>query len=120
MDPLEKPKDTANDYTQIYRASIPGLENVVIPQPPPSYQPILTTQMKPVSRKRDSRESDERQNAGNQVVSPRPLWMRIIVDAMFVPFIQGFMLNIGAHWVRNWRRNGGLLALFKRRSKPTQ
>ncbi|KAJ1646809.1 hypothetical protein J3B02_005376 [Coemansia erecta] len=120
MDALEKPADIIADgrsYNQVYRTSISGLDNIVIPHPPQSYQQANHER----NDKEKTREGDQQQLKEDQVVvSRRSLWMRIIVDAMFVPFIQGFMLNIGTHWVRNWRKSGGLIGLFKRSSKPTQ
>ncbi|KAJ2783315.1 hypothetical protein H4R18_001761 [Coemansia javaensis] len=46
----------------------------------------------------------------------RPWWLRLLVDAMVVPFAQGFMLTLGIHWVRYWRRAGGLVGLFRSRA----
>ncbi|KAJ2692278.1 hypothetical protein H4R19_006184 [Coemansia spiralis] len=45
----------------------------------------------------------------------RPWWMRLLVDAVAVPFLQGFMLTLGVHWIRNWRRAGGLLGVIRGR-----
>ncbi|KAJ2665355.1 hypothetical protein IWW48_000244 [Coemansia sp. RSA 1200] len=48
-----------------------------------------------------------------QPVVARSWWARVLVDAMLVPFVQGFMLNLGVHWVQYWRSTGGLLGLFR-------
>ncbi|KAJ2825831.1 hypothetical protein IWW50_002669 [Coemansia erecta] len=48
----------------------------------------------------------------------RPWWARLLVDSMLVPFVQGFMLNLGIHWVRYWRRGGGLVGVFRGRFGP--
>ncbi|KAJ2501934.1 hypothetical protein GGI11_007754 [Coemansia sp. RSA 2049] len=49
----------------------------------------------------------------HQPVAVRSWWARVLVDAMLVPFVQGFMLNLGVHWVQYWRSTGGLLGLFR-------
>ncbi|KAJ2747965.1 hypothetical protein GGI20_000052 [Coemansia sp. BCRC 34301] len=43
----------------------------------------------------------------------KPWWQRLLIDAMLVPFTQGFMLTLAANWVRYWRQTGGLMGLFR-------
>ncbi|KAJ2617274.1 hypothetical protein H4S08_000375 [Coemansia sp. RSA 1365] len=45
----------------------------------------------------------------------RPWWMRLFLDAVVVPFVQGFMLNLGIHFIKHWRNNGGLVGVFRQR-----
>ncbi|KAJ2377030.1 hypothetical protein GGI05_006923, partial [Coemansia sp. RSA 2603] len=98
---------------RLYTTSIHGLDNVVVPQPPPDSQPSRQIKAEEVTGKRltvlRTRRGEKLAAKQAPPPLPRPWWMRLLVDAMVLPFIQGFMLNIGVHWVRNWRRSGGLL-----------
>ncbi|KAJ2775422.1 hypothetical protein IWQ56_000060 [Coemansia nantahalensis] len=53
--------------------------------------------------------------AGAGPPATRPWWVRLLVDAVAVPFLQGFMLTLGVHWIRRWRRAGGLLGVLRGR-----
>ncbi|KAI7829217.1 hypothetical protein BX661DRAFT_197993 [Kickxella alabastrina] len=102
---------------RLQTANVQGLDNIIIPQPPPP--PTANTTARNSEPRRVSAKHHQltKEPVQQQAVAPRPWWMRLLVDAVFVPFVQGFMLNLGTHWVRNWRRNGGLLGVFRRRKQ---
>ncbi|KAJ1733727.1 hypothetical protein LPJ61_001418 [Coemansia biformis] len=106
-------------------ASTPRLRGVIVPPEDPLYRtwqargehsrtppPAYPTQAR---LGRDPRPGGQLVTYSAQPPSKRPWWVRLLVDSMAVPFLQGFMLTLGVHWIRHWRRSGGLLGIFRGR-----
>ncbi|PIA13788.1 hypothetical protein COEREDRAFT_17358 [Coemansia reversa NRRL 1564] len=105
-----------------------GATNVIVPPTETlyeSWQSVNTVRQEPQPY------SEERHSAGDPEIyhnrmsaisaqkpesEKRPWWMRLFLDAVVVPFVQGFMLNLGIHCIRHWRNNGGLVGVFRRRT----
>ncbi|ORX73909.1 hypothetical protein DL89DRAFT_263916 [Linderina pennispora] len=91
--------DTARHTDTLYSAHVSGIGRVLVPHPPqpqphPAEPPKTTRPLPPLGK---------------------PWWKRLFVDAMLIPFVQGFTLSIATQWARHWRRIGGLVGVIRRR-----
>ncbi|KAJ1841848.1 hypothetical protein LPJ70_004061 [Coemansia sp. RSA 2708] len=113
-------------------ARVQGLNNIIVPPDDTLYQawqvpdtpPGQAPPLYPMTRNGLIEKPDYSSLVS---MAPQPnkksWWVRLLVDSMLVPFVQGFMLNLGIHWVKYWRRSGGLLGVFRgrfgsRRAQP--
>ncbi|KAJ2623403.1 hypothetical protein GGI26_002441 [Coemansia sp. RSA 1358] len=107
----------------IYFTSSQGLDNIILPQNTSLYQEWNANLDRLDASPRNRLQRQPEYSHATKAVQPnpaqiphgRPWWMRLFVDSMLIPFVQGFMLNLGVHWIRSWRRSGGLLGVFRRR-----
>ncbi|KAI8324686.1 hypothetical protein GQ54DRAFT_55372 [Martensiomyces pterosporus] len=97
-------------------ANIQGIGRVVLPPQESLYQQFDRTHADASELTRNGAQGTEK-DAGNDRASVvrKPWWQMLFVDAMLVPFVQGFMLNIAINWARHWRRSGGLVGVIRRR-----
>ncbi|KAJ1780231.1 hypothetical protein LPJ77_000627 [Coemansia sp. RSA 2523] len=118
--------DTVPEHSPLPQvAKIPGLDNIIVPQDtlyqtwqlpntPPNQKPPLYSALLHGTRS-NKHTNDSTLIAHKPQKANRPWWARLLVDSILVPFVQGFMLNLGIHWVHYWRRGGGLMGVFRNR-----
>ncbi|KAJ1666996.1 hypothetical protein IW140_002208 [Coemansia sp. RSA 1813] len=109
---------------EVYIAGVPGLNNSIVPREihyDPKWEDSDASDIldSPPNGKFHrhpiyARKTSRNQTNMVQVAPGRSWWLRLLVDSMLIPFVQGFMLNMGVHWIRYWRGTGGLLGVFRR------
>ncbi|KAJ2331856.1 hypothetical protein GGI00_003064 [Coemansia sp. RSA 2681] len=104
-------------------AYVHGINNVIFP--PAADSSAFPTRGNTRSRSSSFDSAFSAHGSKGQIVAAhaatqvsKPWWQRLLIDAMLIPFTQGFMLTLAVNWVRYWRQTGGLMGLFRsRRSK---
>ncbi|KAJ2860538.1 hypothetical protein GGI22_002692, partial [Coemansia erecta] len=109
---------TVKGVTDMYIASVPGLDTIIVPREVhdgPRWDDSDSSNSLPNKFRRHPRHAHNPTRGNVKAVQAKPdrsWWMRLLVDSMFIPFVQGFMLNMGVHWIQYWRRTGGVLGMF--------
>ncbi|KAJ1799976.1 hypothetical protein LPJ59_001445 [Coemansia sp. RSA 2399] len=113
-------EQTGKGVTDMYIASVPGLDTIIVPREghdDPRWEDSDSSGSLPNKLRRHPQHARNPIRGSVKAVQAKPgrsWWMRLLVDSMLIPFAQGFMLNMGVHWIQYWRRTGGVLGVFRR------